>query len=75
MLHHPHRTNPVPAAADPIAYIAAAASGWHGMQRLAARGNTKVRGGAVSTRAKLPFTKVQEKVVAANMQNGSRGSA
>lgn len=62
------------AAADHIAYIMTAASAGIGMHLKTRSKGDKVRGGAIVHQGKLPYYKVQEKVVAANMQS-SRGGA
>jgi ribonucleoside-diphosphate reductase alpha chain len=67
-------TIPSLAAADHIAYIMTAASAGIGMHLKTRSKGNKVRGGAIVHQGKLPYYKVQEKVVAANMQS-SRGGA
>jgi ribonucleoside-diphosphate reductase alpha subunit len=62
------------AAADHIAYIMTAASAGIGSHMKTRSKGDKVRGGAIVHQGKLPYLRVQEKVVAANMQS-SRGGA
>jgi ribonucleoside-diphosphate reductase alpha chain len=62
------------AAADHIAYMMTAASAGIGMHLKTRSKGDKVRGGAIVHQGKLPYYKVQEKLVAANMQS-SRGGA
>lgn len=69
-----HDTAPSLAAADHIAYMMTCASaGIGGHLKTRSKGD-KVRQGAIVHQGKLPYYKVQEKAVAANMQS-SRGGA
>ena len=62
------------AAADHIAYMMTAASAGIGSHMKTRSKGDKVRGGAIVHMGKLPYLRVQEDVVAANMQS-SRGGA
>lgn len=62
------------AAADHIAYMMTCASAGIGMHLKTRSKGDKVRGGAIQHQGKLPYYKVQQAVVAANLQS-SRGGA
>lgn len=67
-------TIPSLAAADHIAYVMTAASAGIGSHIKTRSKGDKVRGGAIVHQGKLPYYRVQEKLVAANLQS-SRGGA